>query len=376
MANTLLTPAVIAREALANLYNTTVMLPLVHTDFSSEFSKVGDTITVRKPATFEAHDFGADGNTIVIQNAVETGVPVVMNKHLDVSFEVTAKELTLTITDFSEQFIKPAMEAISQKVDALLFELVDDVYTTVGTAGATPSTIAAITASRMALNTRNVPLTDRYLVLDPAAENAFLGLEAFTNVQWNPKSNADALNEAALGRKFGFDIFVSNAVDAHTNGTIAHTGTFALNGAWAAGVTTGSIDGTTVTGTWESGSLFTVAGSTQVHVLTADATAAANAITVVFAPAVPTGGYADGAAVTRIANHTKSVAFHKSAFAFVTRPLALPMGAAEAEIINYKGLGLRVVKDYNPTNKKDVVSIDLLCGVKTLDPLRAVRLLG
>lgn len=374
MANTLLTPSVIAREALATLYNQTVMLGLVYTDYSNEFAKVGDTITVRKPATFTARDFGADGNAIVIQNAVETGIPVVMNKHYDVSFEITSKELTLSIQDFSAQFIKPAMEAISQKVDQLLFTLVDDVYNTVGTAGVTPSTVGTITAARMALNRKNVPFSDRYLLLDPTAENAMLQLEAFTNVQWSPKSNADAINEAALGRKFGFDVLASNGVPVHSNGTIAHTGTFAINGAVTAAATTAALDGTTVTGTWTKGSLFTVAGDTQVYTLTADATAAANAITINFSPG--SAGWADNAVVTRIANHTESVAFHKTAFAFVSRSLALPMGAASAEIVNYKGLGLRVVKDYNPTNKKDVISIDMLCGVKTIDPERAVRILG
>jgi hypothetical protein len=50
MANTTLTPAVIARQALATLYAQTVMLPLVHRDFEDTYQKVGDTITVRKPA--------------------------------------------------------------------------------------------------------------------------------------------------------------------------------------------------------------------------------------------------------------------------------------------------------------------------------------
>ena len=47
MANTFLTPDIIAREALMVLRNNAVMANLVHRDYSSEFvAGVGDTITI------------------------------------------------------------------------------------------------------------------------------------------------------------------------------------------------------------------------------------------------------------------------------------------------------------------------------------------
>lgn len=67
------------------------------------------------------------------------------------------------------------------------------------------------------------------------------------------------------------------------------------------------------------------------------------------------------------ATTAKAVAFHKNAFALVTRPLVLPKGASNAAIMNYDGFGLRVVQDYDINTKTDVISIDMLCGVKTLD---------
>ena len=48
--------------------------------------------------------------------------------------------------------------------------------------------------------------------------------------------------------------------------------------------------------------------------------------------------------------------------ALVTRPLALPQGAAKAAIVNYDGFGLRVVYGYDMNTKKDTVSIDMICG--------------
>lgn len=49
MPNTFLTPDIIANEALMVLENNTVMAGLVHRDYSKEFNRVGDTITIRKP---------------------------------------------------------------------------------------------------------------------------------------------------------------------------------------------------------------------------------------------------------------------------------------------------------------------------------------
>lgn len=376
MANTLLTPSVIAREALATLYAQTVMLPLVHRDYSPEFAQVGDTVTIRKPATFTANEFTS---SITVQDAAESSVAVQMNKHVDVSFAVTSKELTLSISDFSAQLMQPAMEAIAQKVDTYLLGLYVDTYKTVGTAGTTPSTVADFTGVNREFDLAKVPLAERRLVFDAYAKDKFTQIASFFEAD-KVGDNGTALREASIGRKFGIDNFLGQNISAHSNGSVAHTGTFAVNGAVSAGATTMNVDGSTsLTGTWNAGSVFTVAGVTGSFVVTANNTASGNAMTgVSFFPAAPAGGFADNAVVTRVANHTPNLAFHRTAFAFVSRPLALPMGVGEgqAAIVNYGGLGLRVVYGYDISTKKDTVSVDLLCGVKTLDAARAVRLLG
>ena len=49
MANTLLTPSIIANEALMQLQSNLTMANLVHRDYSADFAKVGDTITLTAP---------------------------------------------------------------------------------------------------------------------------------------------------------------------------------------------------------------------------------------------------------------------------------------------------------------------------------------
>ena len=283
MDNTFLTPDIIAREALMVLRNNAVMANLVHRDYSGEFvAGVGDTITIRKPATFEAKEYAG---SITVQDANETGVPVKMDKHLDVSFAVTSKQLSMDIEDFSKQLLVPAMQAFADKVDQYLLGLKSDITNKVP---ATASIKDDVVDARGYLTKSAAPLTERRFVYGSDTETKLLKTDLFISAE-KVGDEGTALREASLGRKFGMDFYVDQNAD--------------------------------------------------------------------------TAGVA-------------AMAFHKNAFAFVTRPLALPQGAAKAAIIDYDGFGLRVVQDYDINTKTDTISIDMVCGVKTLDASLAAVIEG
>lgn len=279
MANTFLTPDIIAREALMVLRNNAVFANLVYRDYSSEFvAGVGDTITVRKPAKFEAKEFST---SITVQDATESSVSVVMDKHLDVSFAVTAKDMALNIQDFSAQLLTPAMQAFADKIDSYIIGLVDAITNEVETsAAAAPVTVSEVVDAREFLTKNAAPLTERRFVYGSGVEADLLKTDLFVNAS-AVGDEGTALREASLGRKFGMDFYVDQNMDAATNAL--------------------------------------------------------------------------------------AVAFHKNAFALVTRQLQRPQGAANSAIMNYDGFGLRVVYGYDIAKKTDTVSIDMLCGVKTLD---------
>lgn len=278
MPNTILTPDIIAREALMVLRNNAVMANLVHRDYSDEFAAVGDTITIRKPATFTANEF--NGSSITVQDATETGVPVKIDKHLDVSFAVTSKEMALDIADFSKQFLVPAMQAFADKVDKYLIGLEASATNRVSHAEGAIAPKDMIEA-RKHLTQNAAPLADRRFVVGATAEADLLNSELFVSAD-KVGDEGTALREASLGRKYGMDCYVDQNIAKNDN-------------------------------------------------------------------------------------YTPSIAFHKNAMALVTRPLALPQGAAKAAIVNYDGFGLRVVYGYDMNTKKDTVSIDMICGVKLLD---------
>lgn len=66
-------------------------------------------------------------------------------------------------------------------------------------------------------------------------------------------------------------------------------------------------------------------------------------------------------------------AFHPFAFAFVTRPLAVPY-SVESYTTSYNGITLRVSRGYDIKTKTDICSMDVLYGYKTLDKNLAVKI--
>ncbi|MDH6282809.1 P22 phage major capsid protein family protein [Prescottella agglutinans] len=303
MANTILTPSVIAKQTLMNLYENLCMVPLVHTDVSQEWTgkKIGSTVTIRKPATFTAQNFDRAAPNITIQNATETGIDVKLDQHKDVSFAVTAEDLTLRIEDFEEQFLAPAAEALAQAVDRAIIARKADITQIAG--GAVPAGFewtkpeALIEADRL-LNIKNVPNSRRHSVIGPTTRANWLNSPLVKQV--DQSGATDALREGSLGTKlFGFDTYMTQNI--------------------------------------------------------------------VQPPASPTTGQP----TTEV-----GMAFHESAFAFASATLALPTDNTWATIENYKGLSLRLVKQYDMQQKADIISLDILFGTKTLDPNRAVLLRG
>ncbi len=360
---TLLTPSIIAKEALMVLENELVFAGLVHRDYSKEFTKVGNTITIRKPASFTANVW--DGSAINIQAITETPVNVVMNTIIDVSFNVSSLEMTQNIVSFSEQVIRPAMRAEAQKLD----ELVAGLYVDVPYAIPVSSTanVADIAGARRKLNQNKVPMDRRYGVLDPVSEAKYLVLDAFLHAE--KRGDTDALRQGSMGRVLGVDWFMDQNIPTHVIGTTDVDGT--LNGAQAK-ANVSVVVNALGTGNVAQGTLLTIANCVGVYHVKDTVAIAGNAATLNIAPALEANA-TDNEAVTLIAGR-RNLVFHRNAFALVTRPLETPFGAAYVSVETYKGLSARVVGGYTMASKAGTMSIDMLVGVKTLTPELAVQL--
>lgn len=374
MPNTLLTPSIIAQEALQALENNLVMADLVHRDYSQDFQAgAGATITIRKPTAFTAAEFSS---TISAQAITETSTTVVLDKHLDVSIELAPTDLTLSVKDFTEQVTLPAMRAIAQKIDSLLTGLYKAVPYRYGTAATTPNTLAYVAGVGKVLNVNKVPMGDRRLVIDPEAEAALLVLDGIVNVD---KSGAsEGLRDAIMGRVYGFNpVAMDQNIVSHVKGTL-DAGALATGTALASTIAIASGGNG---GTLKEGDIFTITGNATQFVCTELATTASNgaASGVKIYPALPAGFSPSGAAITLVGNHTANLAFHKNAFALVSRPLALPQGMESTGFVatsEQTGLAVRVMNGYTLSSKVQTISFDVLCGVKCIYPELAARLLG
>ncbi len=366
MPNTILTPDIIAREALMVLESNLTMAGLVHRDYSNEFVNVGDTITVRKPAKFNAINF--TGQTVT-QDITEGSVDVKMDRFRDVSVAVTSKQMTLDIRDFSEQVITPAMQAIAQAVDIDLLTVGTEKAGTTVSGTATPTNLADIADLGKAFDLNKAPIANRRLALHPTHKYRYAITDNMSKVSY--AGSSQALRDAELGRVYSFDTFMAqNALDtlASTSGTATAYKVTATGGATK--VALSSV--TATTGTIKTGDTFVVDG--YMYRFTEDKTAVSGAIEEI---GIDQPIHKDLAAVdAMLVKEPNSLAFHRNGIALVTRQLQLPMGASKSAVMSGNGLAVRVVYDYDSSTKTDKVSFDIIYGIKELDDKMLAKIKG
>ena len=413
MANTIITPSIIAKEALMQLENNLVMGNRVHREYKKEFTGgVGDTVSIRKPVKF----YTADGATRVNQDVEEKATTISVDQRKLVSWKFSTQDLTLSVEEYSERYIKPAMITLANTVDRSLFGLYTKVWNSVGTPGTTPANFAAIAAAAQRLDEMAVGTDNRSMMMNPAAGYAIAGNQLTLDAIG--AMGRSAYEEAAIGQIAKFATYSTQNIANHSVG--AHGGTPLVNGA-NQNVTyanaTGANSQTLITDGWtnsttgvvKAGDVITIAGVYAVNpvpgegttgktvmpylqqfTVLADANSGASTgpATLTISPAIITSGPyqtvsvapADNAAITVLGTastaYPQNLGFHKNAFALVTVPLEMPDGAAFKARESHNGLSVRVVKDYDIDNDEDIIRIDILYGRAAIYPDLACRLWG
>lgn len=404
MSNTLITPSIIAKEALMQLENNLVMGAHVHKEYKKEFVKVGSTVNIRKPVKFST----VKSATLQLQDVSEAETSITVNTQAHVGWAFVSSDLTLTIEDYSERYIQPAMISLAQTVDSDLTGLAKFVWNHRGTPGATPAVFTDVSAGAQCLDEGAVPQDSRVSVWNPAASWSLANGLKGVFVQDIARK---AIQKGMFGSYAGFDNFMDQSITNQTTG--AYAGTPLVNGAnQNVAYPTGSAPyaqtlntngWTASTSVLNQGDVFTIAGVLSVNPKTFQATANLQRFVVnatitadsggnknmnISPPIITSGPYqtvsaapANGAAITVVSGAASSVnpqnlQFHPNAFALVTVPLQLPDGAVFKARETYNGLSLRVIKDYDITNDRDIIRLDILYGVKAIYPELAVRATG
>ncbi|MCW5697217.1 MAG: hypothetical protein KIS96_10875 [Bauldia sp.] len=410
MANTTLTADVIAKEAVMILENSCVMGGLVYRGYEEEFGRrvngytIGETTSVRRPADFTVRD----GATASAQDVVEGKFPVTVDKQKGVDFKFTSADLTLQIADLSERVIKPAMVQLANQIDRDLFALYKHVpnHVTIPAGGINSFADFAIAAERM--DKVGVPQDGRCAVLSPADHWALLGSQTALNIQEPAKG---AYREGRLGRIGNIDTYMSQNVPVHTTGSRTGTdlvdltivdGTFTWATVKDATAITIHIDGTNgAADTVKAGDTFTISDVYDVNPVTkaplahlkmftvmADATMSSNEGDLSIWPPIILSGaqktchLSTGSDIndnivtwqgTAATAFTQNLFFHKNAFSLVMVPMVAPPGAVDVSRHHYKGYQVRVIPYYDGANDVSNWRLDVLYGVKAIDPRLAVR---
>lgn len=378
MANEFLEVKVIARLTLQRLIENMVFPNLIYRDFSNDFQPgKGAKIQVKKPVVLEAKDFD-EANGVVPQDIKESSVEVTLDKLATVDAEWGAIAGATNIDDLNRLFIEPSAVALAEKINSDGLFLYKDIPYIAGAAGTTPASLDVIANARKALNINKVPLAGRVAVWDPEAEASLSVIPSVANAE--KSASTAALREGELGRLYSFNNYMAQGVKVHTAGTLAVGGgtnpKIVPKTAVAAGATSLTLavtggTGPTLTGTLVKGDILTIKG--KPYTVVTGGTAASDELAISVYPALPELKTTD--AITKIADHTANLGFIPQAFAFVTRPLVLPSGV-EAYVVSYNGVSMRVVKGYDLKYKKEMISMDVLYGYKTMYQELAVRILG
>lgn len=416
MTQAVLTASIVAKEAVMILDNNLVMAKQVYRGYENEFDKringykIGDTLTIRKPADFTVRN----GATMAVQDVDEGSTTIVVNKRKGVDFKFTSQDLTLKIGDLSERVIKPAMVQLANQIDLDLMSLYSSVPQWVGTPGQVINSYTDFALGPQQLDEFAVPMDGRGAVLCPADHWGLLGSQTALFIQ---NAANGAYREGSLGKIGGVDTYMAQNVPTLTTGTRTGGATpNVINASITTSTTTydsikttntqvisiGSMTG--ATDTVKAGEVFTIANVFAVNpvtkaklsflkqfVVVADATAVSNSIAALtISPAlIWTGPFQNISTTqtdlnTQVVNfmgtastsYRQNMLFNKNAFALVSVPLIKPPGAVDVGRESYKGTSVRVIPVYNGIDDESAWRLDVLYGVAAIDPRQATRLSG
>lgn len=236
-------PEVWAQESLMILENNMVLGNLVHRDFSDQIANFGDTVNTRKPSKFTMKRKG-DSDSVTVQDANATNVPVRLDQHLHTSFLIKDGQESKGFKSLVNEFLSPAILSIAEGVDQILAaQAYQFLPNAVGSLGGTTNA-GTLIAARDKMNQLLVPSQGRTIVMPSNMEAALLSDKDFVTAD-KVGDAGTALREGSLGRKYGFDLFMAQQQPSIATGNTTVIGAINLAAGYGIGATALTVDGFT-----------------------------------------------------------------------------------------------------------------------------------
>ena len=203
----------VAADALPVLVGNLVMGNLVNRDYEPVLAHAGDTINVPIPATLVANNI-LEGGTVQPQVQSLGNAQIVLNKHLESTFQIPDVTKVLAVPDLLKVYLQPAVAAIAQQIETDLLNLYGSftANSPVGAAG-TPITEAVVDAAETALFMAKVPPTEqKYMVVDANTYSAWRQIPRFSEFQNAGEAGLRAIIDGSIGKVKDFFVFRSQFV--------------------------------------------------------------------------------------------------------------------------------------------------------------------
>jgi hypothetical protein len=397
MSSTILTPTQVTRKALVVLHQKLNFVGAITRDYDDSFAKegakIGDTLKVRLPNRYVVRT----GDTLVAQDTTETSLDLKVQTKKGVDLNFTSNDLTLSLDDFSDRILEPAMSVLAANIESDALSMYKDVNQQVNNTGSA-ATFAKFLQGRKLLVDALAPGNDRSVILN-TQDNVDM-VDALKGLFQDSAALAKQYRDGLLGRTAGFDFYENTIVPSHTRGaantsytTDTRTSALATDGTEYASLTVASGSGAINKGDiFTIGNVFRVHPETKVstgvlHQFAAAADALSGATTLTITPSIFLGGAKQNCTIpttsataaiswagTASTAHGISLAFQKGAFAFATADLMMPKGVdfAAREVLD--GISIRIVRQYDINNDKFPCRLDVLYGYKTLRAQLAARI--
>jgi hypothetical protein len=397
MANTLLNPDMITREALRILHQKCNFVGNVNRQyddsFANEGAKIGNTLRIRRPVEYVSST-GATIATGTGADSVEQNFSLTVNTQRHVPMRFTSNELTMKLDEFSQRIIEPAVARLAAGVESDALSMVDKVYNKVE--AGTKVEMSEVLDVRRRLMDNLVPPGPWTALMNTQA-NADL-VNALKGLFQDSRAIAEQYRDGMMGRTAGFNFYENTLLPSHTYGAEGGLSNYLVDGASQTSSNAESMSLVLKTGTKtvKAGDVFTIASVNRVHPESKTDTGEAQqfvalsnftgAGTVSVSPGMVTSGprqnvsaaAADGATLTfkgaaSTAYH-QSILYHPDAFAFATADLVMPRGVDMASRQVYDGISIRMLRDYAIVKDRLYTRLDVLYGYTPLYRQLACRL--
>ena len=394
MANTLLSPTMITDEALMILHQKCNFLGNIHRGYDDRYAKsgakIGNTLAIRLPNEFTS----TTGASLSTQAVAEASVDLSLDTQRHVDFSFSSDELSLTIDDFSDRYIKPAMSVLASHIEEdVMNNVLPGIPQVIDGTGAA-MTIANALAAGVKLDNNLAPKDGkRTAVVSPQAQADLV--TAAQGLFQDSTLIAEQYKEGMMGRGFGFDFFSNSILPAATSGTSTSLSGYLINDAATLSGASITVDAGSVS--FIVGDVITIQGVNACHpetksdlgylkefaVTAAVATAAA---AIAITPSIVVSGAKQNVVAALVNNATigkaagnaltslkPSVFFHEQAFAFGTADLVMPDGVDFSARRVMDGVSMRVIRDYTINDDSFPCRIDVIYGSTILRNSQAVR---